>query len=372
MKILILATDFFSKGGIQRYTRYQYQALVDIYGKENIFVFSLAPKKEDNFFENDVMVEYIGEGDNLSNKINFLFEVLRFIRKYKINIIIINHVQLSIIGYIAKKLFAIEYVINVYGLEIWSGLKYKDKIGLLNSNRIIGDCNFILKYIKNNFNYNTNKLSLLYDPVDVNRFIAKDKNIKLMKKYNIPQNKFIISTIGRLERNKGHNVIIESLTKLNNNVIYVIVGDGFMKSELDNLINNLNLKNRVIFTGRVHENELIDFYNIADVVALLSTFEKDEGEGLPLGLIEASACETPILTGKEDGSYEAISDKYPNGFRISPRNIGEIVEKIQFYIDNPDIKKQHGKNGRRFVIEEFKYSKFRNKQANIIEKILKK
>jgi glycosyltransferase involved in cell wall biosynthesis len=153
-------------------------------------------------------------------------------------------------------------------------------------------------------------------------------------------------------------------------VLDVINELDVMKSELKNLAKKNNVLDRVFFTDRVPENELIDFYNIADLIVLLSIFEKNEGEGLPLGLIEASACEVPILAGNEDGSYEAISDKYPNGFRVNPRNIDEIAEKIQFYIDNPDIRKEHGKNGRKFVIENFEYSKFRDKQIQIIEGVL--
>lgn len=111
------------------------------------------------------------------------------------------------------------------------------------------------------------------------------------------------------------------------------------------------------------------FYNASDLVTLISRNEHGKGEGVPLGLIEASACEIPILAGNEDGSYEAINDKYTNGFRVSPKNINEIADKINFYIENPEIKKQHGKNGRKFVIEEFEYSKFRDKQTEIIKGI---
>ena len=140
-----------------------------------------------------------------------------------------------------------------------------------------------------------------------------------------------------------------------------------MIDSLKKLVDDLNLNNRVFFTRRVTDEELIEFYNIMDVIALLSTKANGEGEGLPLGLIEASACEVPILAGNEDGSYEAISDKYPNGFRVKPMDIDEIAEKIQFYLDNPEIKKQHGKNGRKFVIEEFEYSKFREKIGTILK-----
>jgi glycosyltransferase involved in cell wall biosynthesis len=183
----------------------------------------------------------------------------------------------------------------------------------------------------NNFNYDVNNLRLLYDPVDLDIFKSKDKNYKLMEKYNIPSDKFIISTVGRLSRNKGHKTIIKTLKKLNKEIIYVIIGDGYMKQELQYLVSSLNLKERVFFTGRIPENELIDFYNIADIVSLLSTFDKYEGEGLPLGLIEASACKKPIIAGNQDGSQEAISDILPNGFAIDPLSSTELKNKVMFF-----------------------------------------
>jgi len=366
MKVLLLTIDFFSKGGIQRYSRYQYKALVDLYGKENIFVFSLSPKSLDNCFEENIEVVYTGGGTSLKNKIFYIFKVIDFIKKENINIVINTHVKLSFISYISKYFYKIKYFTNVYGLEIWSGLTFIDKFGLLKSDKLIGDCNFILQYIEKHFKYDNNKLNLLYDPVDINVFKKKSKNLSLIEKYNIPTDKFIIGTIGRLERNKGHEVIIKSLNKLDKNVIYVIVGGGFMINSFRKLVDDLKLNDRVFFTDRVSDNELIEFYNIMDLIALLSVLDNGEGEGLPLGLIEASSCKIPILAGNEDGSYEAISDKYPNGFRVNPRNIDEIVEKIQFYIDNPEVRKEHAESGRKFVIEEFEYNKFKWKLKKIL------
>ncbi len=58
------------------------------------------------------------------------------------------------IAFIAKKRFGVTYMTNVYGLEIWSGLKKRDVIGLVKSDKLIGDCEFILNYIESNFEYN--------------------------------------------------------------------------------------------------------------------------------------------------------------------------------------------------------------------------
>ncbi len=369
MKVLILATDIFFKGGIQRYTRYQYKALRELYGDENVFIFSLSPEEKENSFEEEIgNIAYIGNGLGTKSKINYTYEVLKFIKNNKIGLIISTHTQLSIIAYLAKKLFNVRYFTNVYGLEIWSGLTYKDKIGLLNSDKLIGDCKFILKYIKKEFNYAQDKQSLLYDPVDINKFKPLPKNLKLMDKYNIPKEKFIISTIGRLERNKGHKIIIESLPKIDENIIYVIVGGGFMREKLETLVNKLHLNDRVIFTGRVPEDELVDFYNIADIVALLSVFGDKEGEGLPLGLIEAMGCEKPIIAGNQDGSAEAVSDKNPNGFVIDPTSEDQFVEKINILYRDKNLQKIFAHNGLENIKNDFSFSKFKYTFEQIINK----
>jgi glycosyltransferase involved in cell wall biosynthesis len=155
----------------------------------------------------------------------------------------------------------------------------------------------------------------------------------------------------------------------NKNILYFITSGGEDKKNIEQYVKDNDLENQVIFFGFVENHLIPHFYNASDLVSLISKNEYGKGEGVPLGIIEASSCEVPILAGDEDGSYEALSDKYPNGFRVNPRNIDEIAAKIQYYIDNPIIKKEHGLNGRKFVIEEFEYRKFRDEQAKIIESI---
>ena len=363
-----MATDFYSKGGIQRYSRYQYQALVELYGKDNVFVCALSPKQEDNIFEEDIEIDYIGEGANLMGKIKYTYHILKLVKENKIDLLISTHVQLSIIAFLAKKLFGVRYMTNVYGLEIWSGLKKRDITGLLNSDKLIGDCNFILNYIEKNFDYDRSKMELLYDPVDTEKFKPREKNKALFKKYNIPEDKFILSTIGRLERNKGHEIVIKSLKHLSNDIIYVIVGGGKYDWQFKELVKQEKVEDRVFFAGRVPEKELVDFYNLADVVVLLSTFGDGEGEGLPLGLIEASACGKPIIAGNQDGSAEAVTSNLDelNGFVIDPESNKQFIEKVNELYGNNDLVKNMGDNAKRYVENTFAFEKFKTKAKKII------
>lgn len=80
MKIMLIASDIFFKGGIQRYTRYQYQALCDIYGSENIILYSLK-KKGEVAFEDDIKVDFSEPYKGLLGKAHFSFKTFLNIKK---------------------------------------------------------------------------------------------------------------------------------------------------------------------------------------------------------------------------------------------------------------------------------------------------
>ena len=369
MKVLIVATGVFMKGGIERYTRYQYAALQQILGKDKVYLASLLGKNVEGVFEDEIEVEYIQGGITWKDKIAFIFNCIRLLRNKGTRLLIINHRQLAIIGWLSRFLYNTKYITNVYGLEIWSGMNFIEKFALFNSDGIIGDCNFILQYIQKHFDYPQERMYLLYDAVDTQRFKPQPTNNELMKKYNIPNNKFLIGTIGRLARNKGHEIIIKTLKELPENIIYIIVGGGNYLEALKKISKKETVQHRVIFTGRVPEDELVDFYNLMDVVVLLSTFDKNEGEGLPLGLIEAGACGKPIICGYEDGSQDAISNEYKNGFLINPRSESELKDAILQLLNNKELKASMGTNGRKYVVEYFDFVKFTSKLNEIIKNI---
>jgi len=366
MRVLLLGTDAFSKGGIQRYTRYQYRALIELLGEDNVFLFSLAGRDKENSWEEDIKVAYVGKGPSLFSKICYVIRAIGFIKKNRISLLISTHVQLAIIGYLAKLIYGIPYYTNVYGLEIWSGLRKRDLVGLRHSDKLIGDCKFILNYVYDNLHFPAERSWLLYDPVDTARFApGKGKSELVKAAYGLPNGRRILLTVGRLDRNKGHHLVIRSLAFLRDDVIYVVVGGGIHLNALRDLAERERVSNRVFFVGRVPDEDLVDFYNLSDIVILLSVFGKDEGEGLPLGLIEASACGKPIICGNEDGSREAVEDGV-NGVIVSPRVLEDLVGKLRDLLRDPEKLIEMGRVGRQKVVRDFSYVNFKQEFSKII------
>ncbi|RLG58349.1 MAG: hypothetical protein DRN95_04465 [Candidatus Hydrothermarchaeota archaeon] len=368
MRILLLATDVFSKGGIPRYTRYQIRALRELIGDKNVLVLSLCSKNESSF-EDSINIEYEGSGTSFKSKILFTCKTIDFVKKYKVDLIVNNHVHLTPISLICKKLFGTRYLMNAYGIEIWSGLRRREILSLKNSNGIIGDCKFILNYIQNNIDRNVKKY-LLYDCTDVNKFKVLKVPEYIYEKYSIPKGCFKILTVATLYTYKGHDLIIEALSSSelrDKDIVYIIVGDGENKEYLKNLTKEKELEGKVLFLGRVSECDLVYLYNTADIFALISRFSRNEGEGLPLALLEANACGKPIIAGSEDGSAEAVEDGR-NGFLIKNRkDIKDLIDKISILYHNSDLKEEMGKYGRQKVIRDFSYEKFKLNLAEILE-----
>ena len=354
MNILMLASDVDLKGGIQRYTRGQFSSLKKSEKVDSLYLFSLSNNVEGSF-EETIPVSYCRKKNSLFNNILFILRTIYAVLVKKIDLVLINHINLAPLGLIIKILFRVPYITNVYGIEIWSGLNMLKRLSLKGSNSLIGDCNHIINYVRENGLYE-GKIHLLYDPVDVNNFRALDRSLYeyLYDKYDLPRNGLYLITVGRLERDKGHESLI---AKLSNHPewSYLVVGDGSDRNNLEEVVRKKGMQN-VYFLGRVSEDDLVPLYNLAAAVYLLSRMDTGEGEGLPLGLIEGSACAKPILFGGNDGSKESYSGSIePNGILLeSSKDITRELNQLK----SRELRKKLGDNGRRFAVANFSLQKF--------------
>ena len=211
MKVLMLASDVYLKGGIQRYTRGQYQALANSPRVESLTICSLTPKGE-GAFEEDIEVAYTRRGTDFISSLVFVFKVVQIAANQKVNLVLLNHINLTPVGWVIKNLLGVPFITNVYGLEIWSGLNGLKKKALKKSQSLIGDCAHIIEYIREKGLFD-GKISLLYDPVDIDSFrvLPESEIAYLYNKYRIPKDKLVVITVGRLERAKGHAPLISRL-----------------------------------------------------------------------------------------------------------------------------------------------------------------
>jgi phosphatidyl-myo-inositol dimannoside synthase len=140
------------------------------------------------------------------------------------------------------------------------------------------------------------------------RFSAGPKPQHLLDQHGI-QGKKVLLTVARLwasDQFKGQDRVIRVLPRLlaeANDVAYVIVGDGDDLPRLQAEVDKAGVAGRVIFTGRVSEADLPDYYRAADVFVMPST-----GEGFGIAFLEAASAGLAVIGGNCDGSMDALAD----------------------------------------------------------------
>ncbi|ARV06359.1 hypothetical protein BTO04_06430 [Polaribacter sp. SA4-10] len=376
-KILYLTTGCFDKGGISRYNRYQIRCLRELVGEQNVKVFSLlGPQLGD--FEEEFKVSWNGWGASLSSKLVFTFKVLFNIFFWKPDIVWLGHINLTEILIKFKLINKVKSVLNIYGLEIWSGLRPDVEKGFKRVTHVISDCHFTSNYAINEGFRSSDSIDVIWDCVDFDKFneVIADDEDDFYKKYNLPDPSIYpwILTLGRLSyaaSHKGYERLLEVFSKValkDENAVLVFAGKGDMIEFLKELASNLNISDRVFFSGMVHEDDLAKFYRASRIFSLVSDRGVGRGEGIPLTPLEAMACGSPIIVGNQDGSQEAIFNN-ENGFCISPFDYDNHENALLSVIKNDVQFKKKSKAAVRIAHKYFSYDTFKLKHEIFLKKI---
>jgi len=156
--------------------------------------------------------------------------------------------------------------------------------------------------------------------------------------------------VGRLNRNKGVDRLFDAFAGLSNdfpNLTLKIVGQGPMHDRLYAKRSHLGLEDRVVLAGELSNEELPRVYSESAVFVLPSS-----NEGLPRTVLEALACETPVVTTALP-QLEPVVDGA--GFTVRPGATGELERAITRLLDDRTLRKEMGAVGRERVSEHYSW-----------------
>jgi len=287
-----------------------------------------------------------------------------------IKVIHCGHIRAGLTGLIFKKLFSIPYFINVHGLEINLPLykpgprkKYLRKI-FQNADKIFS-CSQQTKSICLKYGAKPEKVVVTPLGVNLKKFNPQISGSTIRERYNLTDKKVLFS-VSRLVKRKGFDQVIKALPEIIKkipNTVYLLAGDGPDKSRLTNLVKKYNLQDRVIFTGRVKESELGQFYAAADLFTMPNRELKNgDIEGFGIVYLEAAACAKPVIGGNSGGARDAVKDN-ETGLLVNPIKTREVAQAIVRILSDNKLGNRLGQAGRRRVEQEYNWPK-------TIEKIL--
>ena len=260
----------------------------------------------------------------------------------------------GIIGFFLKKIYRIPLITTIHG----SGLvplkniffKKIQKIVIKNSDIItVNSMNIKLELI-NRFPESKKqidrKVHIIPMGIDTNLF----KKINIDKKFRKYKNNKILLFIGRLNKQKGVHILIKSLPyiiKNNNNIKLLIIGEGEYKKTLEALINKLRLQKFVELLGPKPHEELVNYYNLADIFILPSITTKIGTEAFGLVLVEAMACKTCVI-GSSSGGIKNIISHEKNGLIFKEKSPEDLAEKINLTLSNHAFRLKLAQKGYEF------------------------
>ena len=166
----------------------------------------------------------------------------------------------------------------------------------------------------------------------------------------VPGSPFTLGFLGRLVEDKGLPTIIETLTMLPDYCRAVFIGNGPMKSVLEEQAARLNVSERVIFKSGVPTYEAPRVLQDMDVLVLPSLTRPNWKEQFGRVLAEAMACETPVI-GSDSGEIPyVIADA---GLIFPEGNARELSQRIQQLLDAPVLYETLAHKGRQRVLENY-------------------
>lgn len=175
------------------------------------------------------------------------------------------------------------------------------------------------------FNINEEKIKVI--PLGAgNEFVHKDTNEidYLFEKYQIPRNKKIFLYVGNLLPHKNLNRLLEGFSQMNGkeNCTLVLVGKAFDGRSVGTREKDLGIENLVIHAGMVSQEDLVNFYNLADLFILPSLYE---GFGLPV--LEALSCGTPVACSNTSSLPEVGGNVSRYFDPKDPSSIAKVLEE---------------------------------------------
>jgi len=174
----------------------------------------------------------------------------------------------------------------------------------------------------------------------------------LKERLNISSQDRVIGFVGRLVKDKGINELLlawKELLKTEADIKLLLIGPleerDAISAEAISFIENTP---SIINLGLI--DDTVPYYDLMNIFILPSY-----REGFPTVVLEASAMELPVLTTRATGCLDSILENETGMFiGLDP---SDISSKIKIYLNQPSLAESHGKNGRRFIIENFEQTK---------------
>lgn len=205
--------------------------------------------------------------------------------------------------------------------------------------------------------------------VDLEKF-KPGFDMSLRKEHNVPDDAFLVCNVAQVVRSKDHATLIKAVAQTND--VYLLMAGAFRdseyKEELDSLIRQLNVQNRVKFAGGLKNiNSLL---NASNAFVLSTSEHGGHEEGCPVAVLEAMASGTPCIVSDVAGNRDLI-EHGETGLVFKPERVEQLADCIKELIAKPGYGKALAEKALDKVYLQYSLDKEVNNFAAMYKKIMK-
>jgi len=270
-----------------------------------------------------------------------IFKIVKLVREKKIKIIHSHYSKATVLGFFASRITGIPMIetnhlfppmpLSDKKLQLYAKigafiLRYADKT-IAVSHKIktsLEDCGVP-----------SDRISVIENGIDVEkcRSVRSKERVLARRELGLEDSSFMIGSVGRLTEQKGFEYLLEAakavLTK-QNNVVFIIAGDGPLREQLNNYVHELKLDGNVRFLG--FRKDIMRILAAMDIFVMPSL-----DEGLPIAMLEAMAVGLPVIVTPV-GEIPRVIENKQNGILIEPKNSEVLANKIIYLMENHNIR----------------------------------
>jgi len=210
-----------------------------------------------------------------------------------------------------------------------------------------------------------NKIEIVPNGIDPSEFESLPQRGDFRRKWGINDNQKIILYLARIYKIKGPDLLARSFAELSkeiDNVKLVIAGpdDGYLTS-LKKLVADLEISDKVLFTGPLYGEEKLRAYVDADVYVLPSVYET-----FPVAVLEACACGVPVIVTDRCGIADIVNNKV--GYMVE-YNKDQLKSAMIKVLNDEGLRRRFGEEGKRLVRDQFSWDVVVAKVENIYRNV---
>ncbi|HEY7314591.1 MAG TPA: glycosyltransferase family 4 protein [Gemmataceae bacterium] len=255
--------------------------------------------------------------------------------------------------------YRLPYLCYVHGEDVTTAMYSREHAWMVR--RVLHNAEFLIansrnteRVLRDEWGLSAERVRVLHPGVDTDYFSPAGRDRAIRERLGWGDRPVIL-TVGRLQKRKGHDVMIRALSAVRRavpDVLYVVAGDGEERPALDALTASEGAVDHVQFLGEISDADLLSCYRQCDLFALPNRQVGQDIEGFGMVLLEAQACGKPVVAGASGGTAETM--RIPETGRVvccdGPDELAALVSDL---LSDRRRLEQMGQAAREWVVSRF-------------------